>query len=242
MVGVRSKWWRYCICSVAFMACATPEEKGDPNGDATAPRDTVLDLDQWIEEVFVDSTHIGSPGNNKVEVAQYRSPDSVFVRLVWHEKKDGHWIKRNEHHVLKDGLTGIEGVVTDLDHDGLGDLTFRCGIAARGANEHRRIWVYDEDRKDLVPIGAWQNYPNIRYNKRLDCLDAFLVYGGCSTIFLKISGDSLKKIASVDLFEGLTITTFDDQDRGTVIREDPNYEGGYIRFVDFDPLEVAEEY
>jgi len=30
-----------------------------------------------------------------------------------------------------------------------------------------------------------EEYPNMLYNKELDCIDAFLIHGGTSTVFFK---------------------------------------------------------
>ncbi len=79
------------------------------------------------------------------------------------------------------------------------------------------------------------------YNKELNCIDAFLVYGGCSTVFLKIKRDSLIEFASVELMDGLTVKTYKN---GTerIIFQDTSNKAGYIRYKNFKPLKEYESY
>jgi len=80
------------------------------------------------------------------------------------------------------------------------------------------------------------------YIKKLDCIDAFLVYGGCSTIFLNIEGDSLKMFASVEFSDGLTVKTYDKNGNEKIIKEDKTNKAGYIRYQNFNPLIEYDSY
>ena len=64
---------------------------------------------------------------------------------------------------------------------------------------------------------------------------AFLVYGGCSTVFLKIQGDRLKEFASVELFDGLTVTEYDKTGKEKIILRDSTNKAGYIRYKNYKP-------
>ena len=87
-----------------------------------------------------------------------------------------------------------------------------------------------------------ENYPNMLYNKELNCIDAFLVYGGSSTVFLRISGDSLKEFASVEAMDGLTVKEIDRNGKEKIIFQDTTNKAAYIRFKTYKPLKEYDEY
>ena len=128
---------------------------------------------------------------------------------------------------------------TDCHHH---DITFISGTAARGANEVRRLFIYDDQNKELISIVNSEDYPNMLYNKELDCIDAFLVYGGCSTVFLNIEGDSLKQFASVELNDGLTVSTYDQNGKQKIIKRDKTNKAGFVRYKNFRPLKESDDY
>jgi hypothetical protein len=77
----------------------------------------------------------------------------------------------------------------------------------------------------------------MRYNKWLDCIDAWLVYGGSSTVFLHVYKDSLKEFASVDLDDHLNVSVIDKNGkRKYLIKDKPNTLGTFVRFKNFNPL------
>ena len=87
-----------------------------------------------------------------------------------------------------------------------------------------------------------ENYPNMLYNKELNCIDAFLVYGGSSTVFLRISGDSLKEFASVEAMDGVTVKEIDRNGKEKIIFQDTKNKAAYIRFKTYKPLKEYDEY
>ena len=158
-----------------------------------------------IKEFFTDSLNIGRRSFNKIELSRYRTAaDSNYVVIKFYSKQGGSWKLRNEFHFEKDGVADCDTKLSDFNNDGLDDMTYVSAIAARGANEVRRLFIYDKNKDRLVLMKNSEQYPNMLYNRELNCIDAFLVYGGCSTVFLKINADSLKEFANVELFDGLT--------------------------------------
>lgn len=137
---------------------------------------------------------------------------------------------------------GFEVDISDFNNDGFNDITFISGTAARGANEVRRLFLFDQNEQELVSIVNSPDYPNMLYNKELDCIDAFLVYGGCSTVFLNIDGDSLKEFASVKLDNGLTVSTYDKNGRERIIFTDKANKAGYILHRNFKSVKKYENY
>jgi hypothetical protein len=201
-----------------------------------------------IIDTFVDSLNIGEKGKCKVELIKHRVYDDIYVIVKFYIKgrntiKDPEtWMVQNNFAYETTALMGFEANISDFNNDGSNDLTFISGTAARGANEVRRLFIFDQQKQDLISMVNSQDYPNMLYNKELNCIDAFLVYGGCSTVFLSIEGDSLKEFASVELNDGLTVSTYDKSGKEKIIMTDKTNKAGYVRYKNFKPLKVYDNY
>ena len=200
-----------------------------------------------IIDTFVDSLNIGEKGKCKVELIKHRVYNDIYVIVKFYIKerntiKDPEtWMIQNNYSYETTSL-GFEPKISDFNKDDFNDITFISGSAARGANEVRRLFIYDNEKRELISIVNSENFPNMLYNKELDCIDAFLVYGGCSTVFLNIQGDSLKEFASVELNDGLTVSTYDKYGKEKIILTDKTNKAGYIRYKNFRPLKRYESY
>lgn len=198
--------------------------------------------DEFLMEYFVDSLTIGNKTKNKIELSLYKTiADSSYVIINFYTKQKNSWVLRNQYTFEKDGLTGLDTKLSDYNNDGLLDLTYVSAVAARGANEVRRLFIYDKANDELILMKNSEHYPNMLYNKELDCIDSWMVYGGCSTVFLEISGDSLRELASVNIFQGLSVVTFDEWGEEKRRFEDSTYNGVNERFKSYQPLKVYEK-
>ena len=116
-------------------------------------------------------------------------------------------------------------------------MTYISNIAARGANQVRRLFIYDNILDKLIYMKNSEDYPNMLYNKKLNCIDAFLVYGGSSTIFLNIKGDSLVEFEGVDLDDHITVYEINKSGKRIIIKKQKNKdEWYYVRFKSYKPL------
>ena len=194
------------------------------------------------EEFFVDSVNIGKAGLNKVELSKYRTTDCNYVIIKFYSKRGGKWRLQNKFELDKDGVISCDPKISDFNNDKLNDFTYVSALAARGANQIRRLFIYDKTKDQLIYIKNSDEYPNLLYNKELNCIDAFLVYGGCSTVFLKLQGDKLKEFASVELYEGLTVTTYDSKGKERIIYRNRKVKETYIRYKNYRPLKEYEDY
>src|SRR5262249_54416878 len=138
-----------------------------------------------LEEFFVDSLHIGQKQFNKVEISRFSTPDSFFVVIKFYSRINKTWQLKQTFEFQKDMEIGCDPKLSDFNNDGHNDLTYVSDVAARGANEVRRLFIYDKTNDKLIYMKNSEDYPNMLYNKTLNCIDAFLIYGGCSTVFLK---------------------------------------------------------
>jgi len=85
-----------------------------------------------------------------------------------------------------------------------------------------------------------EDYPNMLYNKKLDCIDAFLVHGGSTTVFLKIEKDSLREFASINLDDKINIQLVDrNGKRKYLVKDKKSTYDPHTRFTNFSPLEES---
>ena len=190
-------------------------------------------------DFFSNDSNIGTPRKNKIEISHFKILDGDMVEIKfysWEQNKDWHLKQRFEYE--KFGSLPIETKLEDFDNDGFKDMTYVSSIAARGANEVRKLFIYDEKKDELIYIKNSEEYPNMQYNKELNCIDAWLFHGGTTTVFLKIDGESLKEFASVDSSSiQRTVSVIDKDGREKVLRTDRIEEDEiYERYESFNPL------
>jgi hypothetical protein len=208
------------------------------------PIDTSTIDNQNIEETrienFTDDRRIGRRRKNKIEIRCFSRGDERLAEIKFYSKTEyGAWIEAQSFRFEKDGVTDCDPIVEDFNNDGLRDFTYQSTVAARGANEVRRLFIYDKEKDELVYIKNSQEYPNLAYNKKLNCIDAFLVYGATSTVFLRIEGDTLREFASVDTGEELVVSITEKSGEKRVMRRKKmnpdNFEEVFRRFSSYSP-------
>ncbi|WP_276484230.1 XAC2610-related protein [Paraflavitalea pollutisoli] len=191
-----------------FIACGqeppktTPAPRWDslPTAELVKIQDTVT-----IAETFTDSLRIGSKKHNKVELVNYRQGDTAWVTIKFYSRRDTGWLLKNEFN--QDGVyAGVsDPTVLDYNNDRFNDLRYFIGTGARGGNSFYEMFLYDQAGDQLKILKGADDYPNINYNKTLNCLESLALTGSCTTSFLRISGDSVVEFASVDV-DGRQIT------------------------------------
>lgn len=194
-----------------------------------------------LDEFFADSCNIGRKALDKIEIARYSTPDSAYVVTRFYAKQQNGWRLRNEYKLQQDESLSVDPQLSDFNRDGFNDVTYESVRAARGANEVRKLFIYDQTNDRLIYIKNSEDYPNMRYNKELNCIDAFLVSGCNVTVFLKIEKDSLRELADVDQCDVLTVTTYDRKGKGKVILRKKTNRFDMTRFKNYRPLEEADD-
>ena len=196
-----------------------------------------------LEEFYVDSVNIGRKKFNKIELSKYRTADSCWVSIKFYSSSTGKsWTLKQTFGFEKDDIRDCDMKLSDFNNDGFKDMTYISAVAARGANQVRRLFIYDKIKDRLVYIINSEDYPNMLYNKTLNCIDAFLVYGGSSTVFLRIKGDSLVEFASVQLDNDLRVYETDNKGVRKLIREDNATKMYFVRFKNYKPLIPSDDY
>lgn len=210
----------------------------------TELRNIIREKTLQVEEHYIDSTNIGTSKKYKIDFKKIRTTDSVYVQIQFYEKQQSKWGLKQNLEYPKDGILSCDPEFIDYNNDGLKDFTFISSIAARGANQIRKLFIFDSKRGILQEIKNAENFPNLSYNEELDCVDAFRVYGGSQSVFAKIESDTLREFANVELFDERIIITIIDRDgKQKIIRNEKYEEGTYKRFKNYNPLiEYGVEY
>lgn len=194
-----------------------------------------------LEEHYIDSSNIGMPGKYKMDFKKFRTEDSIYADINLYEKEGRQWNHKQKLHFLKDGVLSCDIEFKDFNNDGLKDFTFQSSIAARGANIIRKLLLFDKEKGNLKYITNSEDFPNLKYNENLDCIDGFRVTGGTQSVFAKIEGDSLREFADVDLFDDMiTITVTGKNGKPQILKREKFENGNYIRFKNYNPLQEYE--
>ncbi|WP_114941543.1 hypothetical protein [Mucilaginibacter endophyticus] len=214
--------------SIALQVRHAPELRMKHNATFGRPK---------LIEAFADSVNVGRKKNNKLELERYAIGDSNYVVIRFFSKDKNKWMIRNEFHFpKKDKLTDCGTDISDFNGDGFNDMTFISAIGARAVNEVRRLFIYDRKNDGLINIKNSEDFPNMLYNKGLNCIDAFLISGCNATVFLKLEADSLRKLASVDQCDSLTVRTYDKKGVSKLILTKQTNHDDFSRFKNYSPL------
>lgn len=190
------------IFLIVIFSCTPRKEKDTPrNSPVGIEKITASDtLEPETELIanFSDSLNIGEKGKCKIELIKHRVLDGVYVIVNFFTKAPRGWSQQNTYLYVAPTFMDFEPNISDYNNDGFNDISFISAIAGRGGNEVRRLFIYDDQESKLISIVNSESYPNLQYNKKLDCIDAFLIYGASTTAFARIVGDSLKTFAIVE--------------------------------------------
>ena len=136
-------------------------------------------------------------------------------------------------------IEDLNAEIKDYNNDNYNDLIFRSGVAARGGNIVQSLVLYSPERKSLNFIKNSENFPNLLYNEKLDCVDAMILTGGVTTSFLKIENDSLNEFANVDQRDGrISVSIIEENGKWKEIKNiKDKSEDVMKRFINFNPIE-----
>jgi hypothetical protein len=192
---------------------------------------------EFKSERFDDARRIGRRKLNRVEINSCEKDDKIFVKINFYAKDKLRWALKNEFEFEKRGDLPIEPQLKDFNGDGFNDVTFVANIAARGANQVRELLIFDSRKDELTHIKNSQEYPNLKYNPLLKCIDSMIFTGSTETAFLKIKDDKLVKFASVnDSGTERTVTVIDRNGIKKVIRREKQKDDGLYRYINYNPV------
>lgn len=190
-----------CQAQLTHKADNTVENKVDSmsnsliNSELSEKNENINEIDEY----FTDDSNIGVPHKNKIEMSNSKKSDGNVVEIKFYSLiENKKWKLKQTFEFEIHSSVRFDPKFEDFNNDGLKDFTYQSDLAGRGANDIRRLFIYDRKNDELVYITNSEEYPNLMYNKQLKCLDAQRFYGGTvATDFLKIDENRLIEFASV---------------------------------------------
>jgi hypothetical protein len=175
-----------------------------------------------VDESVVDSVSLGEAGMYKIHIRQLQNAEGqTMVEFDLYRKENGGWQNSQLFKMQKDPLTSLGVSFADFNNDGWKDMTFFSGSAARPSNDIKTLFIFNNATGQLTHIRNSADFPNLRYNDELKCVDAWLIYGGTATVFLKIEGDSLREFAGVELFDDTrTVYEIDEEGNKSILQKE----------------------
>ncbi len=192
---------------------------------------------EYQPEYFEDSRRIGRRKQNRVEIDAEKREGKIVVKLKFYKKANGNWNLKNEFYFEKLGELSLEPHIGDFNDDGFKDITFVANIAARGANQVRELLIFDSQKDELIHIKNSQEYPNLKFNPLLKCVDSLIFTGSTETAFLRIKADKLVQFASVsDVGMEIIVAVIDQNGEEKVIRREKRKDDGFYRYINYNPV------
>lgn len=189
-------------------------------------------------EVFKDSINFGKRNDNKIEIYKIGNQDSTFAKVYLYELHNVDWKLKDSLILNAVRVNDLETEIKDFNNDGFNDIIFTSGMAARGGNIIQTLILYSNENQSLNWIKNSEDFPNLMYNEKLNCIDAVILTGGQTTYFLKIENDSLKEFASVDQSDGIiTAKILEENGKWKEIKSIKESSENFDRFIDFNPIE-----
>lgn len=189
-------------------------------------------------EFFSDSTNFGNKKLNKIIIYKVGNEEKTNAKVYLYEKSKSLWNLKDSLFLEAVRINELNPRIEDFNNDGLNDIIFTTGMAARGGNNVQTLILYSPKDKSLNWIKNSENFPNLMYNKKLHCIDACILTGGQRTYFLKLKNDSLKEFANVDQRDGRIIAEIIDVNgKWKEIENIKDNPENFDRFINFNPIE-----
>lgn len=223
----------FLISTLLFISCTNKREAKivlEANSKCATFVDTL--------ETFTDSVNFGNSQNNRIEIYKIGTEEKTIANVYLYEKNGNQWKLKDTLTLEAERINDLETQVKDFNNDSFKDIIFTTGMAARGGNIVQTLILYSPKTKSLKWIKNSESFPNLMYNKKLDCIDACILTGGQTTSFLKIKNDSLKEFANVDQRDGRIISEIlEGNGKWKVIENIRDNPESFDRFINFKPIE-----
>lgn len=190
-------------------------------------------------EHFSDSKTVIKPNRYKLNVSQKNNKDESIVSYELFKKTREKWTKLQTGNFKKQANFGLYvSTDEDLNNDGYNDVKISFAPAGRGANEINKLLIFNPKTQKLIEIVNSQDYPNLHYNAKRNCVNSYSFSGGNSTYFLKINNNRLQEFARVEFYND-SVSSYKIKNKEEILLKKKPYESSdaAVFFSDYDPIE-----
>ncbi|AZA98284.1 hypothetical protein EG359_01105 [Chryseobacterium joostei] len=190
-------------------------------------------------EHFTDAKTVIKSGKYKINITQTNQKPEAVVRFQLFRKSGKNWQEIQNGSFKKQTDFGLY-VTTDedLNNDGYNDIKISYEQAGRGSNEITKLFIFNPKTQKLEDIVNSQEYPNLHYNAKRNCVNGYAFHGGNTTYFLKINGNKLQNFARVEYYID-TVYSYKIKNGKEILlkKQAYNSDSGATFFSNFDPVE-----
>ena len=190
-------------------------------------------------EHFSDSKTVIKPNRYKLNVSQKNNKDESIVSYELFKKTGEKWTKLQTGNFKKQANFGLYvSTDEDLNNDGYNDVKISFAQAGRGPNEINKLLIFNPKTQKLIEIVNSQDYPNLHYNSKRNCVNSYSFSGGNSTYFLKINNNRLQEFARVEFYND-SVSSYKIKNKEEILLKKKPYESSdaAVFFSDYDPIE-----
>ena len=190
-------------------------------------------------EHFSDSKTVIKPNRYKLNVSQKNNKDESIVSYELFKKTGEKWTKLQTGNFKKQANFGLYvSTDEDLNNDGYNDVKISFAEAGRGPNEINKLLIFNPKTQKLIEIVNSQDYPNLHYNSKRNCVNSYSFSGGNSTYFLKINNNRLQEFARVEFYND-SVSSYKIKNKEEILLKKKPYESSdaAVFFSDYDPIE-----
>lgn len=173
-----------------------------------------------------------------LKISQIEKNNKINVFIEFYKKERENWKLIQAQYLSKESNIPLLTEMNDFNNDGFLDFTIHYSTAGRGANDLRKLFIFKPERNNFIEIINSDNYSNLSYNSRLDCITSLSVYGGSTTHFLKLENDMLNEFAQVSYNNG-KVSSYKVKNDSLNLLFEINYDSDneMILFKNYDPIE-----
>ena len=188
-------------------------------------------------EYFSDSKTAIKANQYKIEITQNNNSKKPVVYFNLYRKSSKKWLKIQSGNFTKESTSLYVTTDEDLNNDGYNDLKISFAQAARGANEIEKLLIFNPKLQKLIEIVNSQEYPNLHYNSKRNCINSYMFSGSNTTLFFKLRNNKLENFAKVEFYND-SVYSYKIKKNQEILLKKRTYQSSdaAIFFSDFDPI------
>ena len=188
-------------------------------------------------EYFSDSKTVIKANQYKIEITQNNKSKKPIVYFNLYRKSSNKWLKIQSGNFMKELNNLYVTTDEDVNNDGYNDVKISFAQAARGANEIEKLFIFNPKLQKLIEIVNSQEYPNLHYNSKRNCINSYMFSGSNTTLFFNLRNNKLENFARVEFYND-SVYSYKIRNNQEILLKKKAYQSSDAAtfFSDFDPI------